>query len=400
MTEMDADQPLTTPRGAARTTPGNTSVAVESFVARLPEPPCAWRLHYDGRVAASGSGKPRFDLIVRNDRGWKAVRSLHALQIVEAYMLGDLDIEGDFVAAMDFKDVLSDSAPWIKTWARLKPLLVGRRRCNPSWIAKHYDSGNTQLLATDAEYDTYTPGLYETADDSLEEGAKRKLAFAFQSLRLRPGQSLLDVGCGWGGFMRYSAERGIHPTGISLSKHQLEHARKRLHQDGLEGQALFEDFFSFEPRTRFSAISMMGVMEDLSDYARVIARVADWLEPGGRIYLDFATGRARFSTASFITKYVWPGTFRKVYLPELVESVWSSPFEIVGLYNDRRNYHLWARKVHERWMARKAEALEQMSEEQWRMFRVLFAAVESIMDHPSNHTSAQRMVLELPAARC
>lgn len=370
---------------------------LDAIASRLGQPPCAMRLRRGEDVLLLGEGDPRFDVMVRNERGMKALHSMHALEIIEAYMLGDLDIEGDFVAAMAFQEVLSDDAPLLKTWRRLKPLLIGRRRCNPAWIAKHYDSNNTQLLATDNIYDTYTPGLYETADDNMEEGAKRKLEFAFQSLRLERGRSMLDIGCGWGGFMRYCAERGVRPTGISLSKHQLEHTRRRLHEDELEGEALYQDFFAYEPGRRFDAINMMGVMEDLSDYERVMSRVVNWLEPGGRIYFDFATERAPFSTASFITKYIWPGTFRKVYLPELVDAVWASPFEIVGLYNDRLNYHLWGKKVHERWVERKAEAREQMGEEQWRMFRVLFAAAESIMAHPSNRASAQRMVLELPA---
>ena len=172
--------------------------------------------------------------------------------------------------------------------------------------------------------------------------------------------------------------------------------RERLDEEKLSGEALYQDFFTYEPGTRFDAISMMGVMEDLSDYDRVTSRVVNWLKPGGRIYLDFATERTRFSTASFITKYIWPGTFRKVYLPELIASIWKSPLELIGLYNDRRNYHLWAKKVHERWVERKTDALKEVSEEHWRMFRVLFAAAESIMGHPSHLASAQRMVLELP----
>jgi cyclopropane-fatty-acyl-phospholipid synthase len=375
---------------------GASSLAsIERSLTRVGQLPCALKVNNGGDAATIGEGEPRFEVFVRSDRGVKAIRSLHALEIVEAYMLGDLDIEGDFVAAMAFQELLSDEAPVIKTWRRLKPLLVGRRRCNPAWIAKHYDSNNAQLLATDNVYDTYTPGIYESEDDTLEKAAKRKLEFAFQSLQLEPGQTLLDIGCGWGGFMRYCAERGVRPTGISLSKHQLEHTRRRFREEELECEALYRDFFAYEPKVRFDAISMMGVMEDLSDYDRVMSRVVRWLKPGGRIYLDFATERTRFSTASFITKYIWPGTFRKVYLPELIDSVWASPFEIVGLYNDRLNYRLWGRKVHERWLERKSEALEQMTEEQWRMFRVLFAAAESIMGHSSHRASAQRMVLEL-----
>jgi cyclopropane-fatty-acyl-phospholipid synthase len=376
-----------------------TNGTIERLLSRVKQFPCAARIHTADDTIVIGDGAPCFDLFVQNARGMKAIRSLNELEIIEAYMRGDLDIEGDFVRAMSFQQILSDRAFWIKTWRRLRPVVIGRERCNPAWIAKHYDSGNAQLIATDSIYETYTPGLYEDEGDTLEEGAHRKLRFAFESLRLKREDSLLDVGCGWGGFMRYCAERGVRPTGITLSKDQLEYARQRIRDANLDGDVIYQDFFTYEPTQRFDAISMMGVMEDLSDYGRVMSRISRWLEPGGRVYLDFATERTPFSTSSFITKYIWPGTFRKVYLPELISAIWASPFEIVALYNDRRNYDLWSKKVHERWVERKSDALQQVTEETWRMFRVLFAAAESIMSGPSLHASAQRLVLELPPAR-
>jgi cyclopropane-fatty-acyl-phospholipid synthase len=57
---------------------------------------------------------------------------------------------------------------------------------------------------------------------------------------------------------------------------------------------------------------MMGVIEDLSDYPRVMERVTRWVRPGGRIYCDFASADNRFNTSAFVTKYIWPGTFRMV----------------------------------------------------------------------------------------
>jgi cyclopropane-fatty-acyl-phospholipid synthase len=63
---------------------------------------------------------------------------------------------------------------------------VGRKRLNPGWIAKHYDSENMQLFAADEAYNVYTPGLLLSEHDSLEEGAERKLEYAFESLGVAP----------------------------------------------------------------------------------------------------------------------------------------------------------------------------------------------------------------------
>ena len=98
----------------------------------------------------------------------------------------------------------------------------------------------------------------------------------------------------------------------------------------LDAAAIYQDFFTFEPGRRFDAISCMGVIEDLSDYPRVMPRFAELLKPGARAYLDFAAGKVPFGTSSFVTKYVWPGTFRMVYMPELMEAIDQSPMQLVG----------------------------------------------------------------------
>lgn len=371
---------------------------IEGLSARADQLPCSVALHTtDGATVVFGKDVPAVDVFVHNKNGMRALASLNQLAIIEAYMRQDIDIEGDLIRAMSFSELLNDKNFWIKTWRWLKPMLIGRVRCNPAWIQKHYDSNNIQLISSDREYNTYTPGIYDDDRDTLEEGAARKLGFAFESLNLKARDRVLDIGCGWGGFFRYSARRNIMVTGITLSKDQLKFVRERIGEEGIDGEVLYQDFFTYEPSERFDGISMMGVIEDLSDYARVMNRLPCLLKPGGRVYLDFAAATEPDSTASYITKYVWPGTFRMVYMPELLLAIVRSPFEIVGLYNDRLNYHLWAKKELARWIEQKSKVKEIAGETTWRLFTILFAATASIMDRPSHRHSAYRMVLELPA---
>jgi cyclopropane-fatty-acyl-phospholipid synthase len=370
------------------------SALPERVSARLASAPFPLLLHLpDGRVESFGAGEPRLEVRALNERGLEALCSLKELEVVEAYLRGDVDLDGDLFAAMDLRDVLTDTELHIKAWTFLQPLLFGRKRLNPGWIAKHYDSENMQLFAADQAYNVYTPGVYLSEDDSLEEGAKRKLEYAFESLGLRAGASLLDVGCGWGGFVRYCAQRDVAATGISLSRHQLDFARGRLEEDGLDATLLYQDFFTFEPGTRFDAISLMGVIEDLSDYDRVIGRLATWLRPGGRIYLDFAAVDRRFGVPSFVTKYVWPGAFRMVYLPSLTRALARHHFDIVEMHNDRRNYYLWVRGGYERWMRRRQEIVEAAGEQTWRMMRLLMAGTAHVMSERSTRATAYRVVL-------
>lgn len=344
------------------------------------------------RIVA-GAGAPVVEIAVRRPEGIAALRSLSELRIAEAYIRGDLDIDGDLLAAMDLRAPLHDRRLAIRAWALAAPRLLGRRRMNPGWIAKHYDSSNIQLAALDREYAVYTPGIYAHDDDGLEAGARRKLQTAFDALRLRPGATLLDVGCGWGGFLRFSAARGVRATGISLSAHQLAETRARLRSDGLRAEALYQDFFTFRPARRFDAISLMGVLEDLSEYGRVVRLLVRWLAPGGRIWCDFAAVDHRFGMAPFITKHVWPGSFRMVYPPQLASALTGSGLDVAELRNDRRNYHLWAKAGHERWVERKAEVVAASDEATWRLMRILFAGTSHVMGPTSTIATAYRMVL-------
>lgn len=369
---------------------------IERLMSRADQLPCPVAVHTGDGTTKIGDGEPQVHVHVHNGAGMKALGSLDQLRIIEAYMRGDLDIEGDFIKAMSFQDLLDDNSLWIKTWRKLQPKLLGRARCNPDWIQKHYDSDNLQLVVAERDFHTYTPGIYESDDDTMEEGGRRKLQFAFDSLGLRPGDRVLDVGCGWGGFLRFCARRGVHVTGITLSRDQHRFTEERIREEGIDGEVLYQDFFTYEPEERYDGISMMGVIEDLSDYGAVVERIRRWVEPGRRVYLDFASATDPDPTASFITKYVWPGAFRMVYMPELIAELVESPFEIVSLHNDRRNYYLWARKGFQRWLDHKAEAIERVGEEVWRLWSVLFAGTASVMSHPSRQASAYRMVLELP----
>lgn len=358
--------------------------------------PCAFTIHSGEGVQRIGAGEPAFAVHLRNGKGFKALRSLDELTIAEAYVRGDIEIEGDEVRAMWLRNVLADDKLWLKAWRRLHPVLAGRERLNPGWIAKHYDSANIQLWAIDRDYRAYTPGIYESEDDTLEESTRRKYDFAFEGMRLKEGDVALDVGHGWGGFIQYCAGRGVRVEGITLSRDQLGWVTRMIEEKKLDASATYQDYFTYRPGRRYDAISMMGVIEDLSDYPRVLRHLTGLLKPGGRVYLDFAAGKVPFGTSSFITKHVWPGTFRMTYVPELIAALDRSPVQLVGLYNDRRNYHLWAKKGLERWIENREEVVSRAGEETWRLFRLLFAGTAGVMNDPTCQVTAYRMLLELP----
>jgi cyclopropane-fatty-acyl-phospholipid synthase len=347
----------------------------------------------DGEVARLGSGEPVFEVQIHNDTGMRALKSFNELAIAEAYMRDDIDFDGDFLQVMELRHMVKDRNALLTTWAHVSPLILGRKRLNPKWIAKHYDMNNLQTICIDENYSVYTPGIYDGEDDTLEAGAERKLDAAFTSLGLGDGMSLLDVGCGWGGMLRFSARRGVQITGITLSRDQLGYTKARLEEEGLKGTVLYQDFFTFEPGRRYDAISLMGVFEDLSDYDVVMKKLRTLLAPGGRVYADFASANRKWGIASIVTKHIWPGKFRMVYMPEFTEAVAMNGFEMLALHNDRINYHLWTKKAHERWMDRHDEVLAKADEATWRLMRMLQAGVSHSMGPTTVDDTAYRVVL-------
>jgi len=192
----------------------------------------------EGRAIDIGDGTPAFRLIERERDALRVLYSLDGLAVAEAYMAGQLDIDGDLIAATRYQEVMGDRHLWIRLWRRLHPLLVGRERVNPDWIALHYDAANAQLFAADRDFNTYTPGVYRSDSDSLEAGAERKLAQAFEHLGLRRGDHLLEVGSGWGGMVRYAARRGVRVTGVTLSRDQKAHVDALIAREKLDAQVL------------------------------------------------------------------------------------------------------------------------------------------------------------------
>ncbi len=283
--------------------------------------PFSFLLHtLEGESIEIGQGDLAFKVRIRNKKGSKALRSFNQLNIANAYIDGDIDIEGDFIRALSLKVHVPDNNFWIKTWRTLKPKLVCREKCNPDWIAKHYDANNIQLVMAEQIYHTYTPGIYADENDSLENGAVRKMEYIENALQLEPGDRLLDIGCGWGGVINYFSDKGMRVTGITLSEHQREFTQNKIDRLDLNAEVHYQDFFSFKPEQKYDGITMMGVIEDLSDYDFVMRKLMTLIKPGGRIYLDFASHQYKDNTSAYITQYIWPGTFRMVYIPIAIEN--------------------------------------------------------------------------------
>ena len=247
-------------------------------------------------------------------------------------------------------------------------------------VAHHYDISNELYRVFLDEDLQYSCAYYETGAETLEEAQDAKKELIAAKLCLRPGLSLLDIGCGWGGLALHLARtRGVNVRGITLSQAQLPVARVRAQAQNLAAQAEFvlEDYR--ETEGAFDRIVSVGMFEHVGrgHYDEFFRQIASLLAEDG-VALLHTIGRAdgAGATSPWIDRYIFPGG----YIPALSEIV--PAVERAGLYVTdievwRLHYAYTLRAWRERFEARLDDVRAMFDERFCRMWRFYLAASEA-----------------------
>ncbi|MGD8497806.1 MAG: cyclopropane-fatty-acyl-phospholipid synthase family protein [Chromatiales bacterium] len=181
-------------------------------------------------------------------------------------------------------------------------------------IAYHYDLGNDFYRLWLDESMTYSAALFSRPDEPLSEAQDNKYRRIIERLGARAGDHILEIGCGWGGFASYAARQGLRVTGITLSREQLDFARARMRDEGLEDRVelRLQDYRQLDQR--FDHVVSIEMFEAVGEeyWPQYFETVYDCLRPGGRASLQVITIDAdRFESyrqgTDFIQKYIFPG---------------------------------------------------------------------------------------------
>lgn len=173
----------------------------------------------DGRTERFGEASPQFQIILKNSDALKAISSLNEMRIAELYLRGDIDLEGDLIQSFELRNMLVDSSPLVSIWRFLEPLVFGQIRTNRRAIASHYDVDADFFMSfLDRQTPSYTQGVYIDDSETLEAATIRKFSYCYETLNLKPGDHILDIGPGWGAWLEYASARGVKCTGITISQ--------------------------------------------------------------------------------------------------------------------------------------------------------------------------------------
>ena len=182
-------------------------------------------------------------------------------------------------------------------------------------IAAHYDLGNQFYGLWLDETMTYSSALFETGQESLEVAQTRKYASMVDEMGAKPGDRVLEIGCGWGGFAEYAArERGLHVTGLTISKEQYDYAQERVQKAGLADRVEIKLQDYRDERGSYDGIASIEMFEVVGEryWPVYFDTLRERLKPDGRATLQIITVQDRRwevyrRAPDFIQKYIFPG---------------------------------------------------------------------------------------------
>src|SRR6185436_5440422 len=267
--------------------------------------------------------------------------------------------------AASLGDTARAKGPW-----RLLNWLAHRLRANDRSRARrniehHYDLGNDFYAAWLDHGMTYSSAIFDSPGDpgeTLESAQERKVHALLDRLELKPGQELLEIGCGWGGLAEIAArDYGVHVTGLTLSSEQKAYADGRLANAGLDDLTHIALTDYRDVVGRFDAVASVEMVEAVGgeywpSHLHTIARV---LKPGGRAALQLISIRDDLfdhyaANADFIQTYIFPGGML------IGEARFRAIAEAAGLeWRDRAGYGLHYAETLRRWRTRYDDAVEE-----------------------------------------
>lgn len=289
-----------------------TSWLLERFCAGLRPSPMEVVLWNGTRVALSDQ-PPLLTVRVNHPRALRRVFWNPVDRLAEAYRRGDIDLEGDIAAAAEAVFRRPEEAGTVAPPAdpHLAPGAVLRRASRNA--RHHYDVGNEFYRLWLDEELLYTCAYFETPEVTLEQAQIAKMEHVCRKVRLRPGDRVVEAGCGWGSFALYMARtHGVHVTACTVSKEQAAYARARCAKEGLEDRVTFlEDDFR-NVAGRFDVVVSIGMLEHVGrkNYAGLGRWIHDRLDPvRGRGLLHFIGRSHPRPLDPWIRRHIFPGAY-------------------------------------------------------------------------------------------
>ena len=304
--------------------------------------PSAVRIElWDGTSPYCDAAPPVGSFVVHDRRTLVGLALDPDLQFGEAYMFGRLEVRGPLQPVID---ALTGTAQrtrisWRDRLALMLPNTLSASRRN---VHTHYDLGNDfYQLWLDRDL-VYTCAYYADDQMSLDEAQRAKLDLVCRKLRLRPGERVVETGCGWGALALHMARHyGVHVRAFNISREQLSYARERAAREGLQDRVEFIDDDYRNVSGQFDAFVSVGMLEHVG--LPHLGAVGDVLRrtirpDGGRGLLHFIGRDVPHPLNAWIRRRVFPGAYTPTIAEVATHTLAPADMSIIDVENLRLHY--------------------------------------------------------------
>jgi len=308
-------------------------------------PPVRFRL-WNGETIEPEQQPARFTLSLADPKALYSLVANPNLAFGDLYSAGRLEVDGDLPDLMEamYRAVHAARQKWPKwldaLWRNHNPRPTGISEAREN-IHHHYDLGNEfYRLWLDTAEMQYTCAYYEQAGKTLEQAQLAKLEHVCRKLRLKPGMTVVEAGCGWGGLARYMARNyGVTVHAYNISREQLAYARAEAERQGLDNLITYveDDYRNIEGQ--YDAFVSIGMLEHVGkdNYPALSELIKRSLKPDG-IALLHSIGRNRpMLMNAWIEKRIFPGAYPPS-IGEFMELCEHSDFSVLDVENLRLHY--------------------------------------------------------------
>ena len=305
-------------------------------------------------------------ILIRDRRTLAKLAADPEMAFGEAYSAGLIEVEGDLVAALEaaYKSWPKDS-PDMRWYQRgMSKAMYWLQDNSPHGsknnIHRHYDLGNDfYKLWLDSQM-VYTCAYFPSPDATLEAAQEAKMDYVCRKLRLQPGETVVEAGCGWGSLAIHMARRhGVSVKAFNISREQIEYARRRAFENGLSGSVEFieDDYRNIKGGS--DVFVSVGMLEHVGvrhydEFGEVIHRAVG---DRGRGLIHFIGRSYRADFSRWIRRRIFPGAYAPT-LAEAMRTLQPHRYAVLDIENLRLHYA----KTLEHWLARFEKAGQQVLE--------------------------------------